>query len=143
MVPPEVGTFDIAPFLQDLCAAILEHGAGWNIRLLVDAGHRKVTLDYIVLVGLLVTELLTNCLRHASKGGNGRITVTSSGDKGTSITLIVSNEDSRPADPAMAASFAAEIETRLVTDLVNQLGAALEIHAENGLKVKVEIIDRT
>src|SRR3546814_3305330 len=65
MASRDLQTFDIAPFLEELSGHIIEGGATESVQLVIDACTLNVNLDFAIPLGLLVTELVTNSLKHA------------------------------------------------------------------------------
>ena len=142
MTSVAVETFDIEPFLHDLCDAVLANatdpGIGWR----VEPSGMKMTLDHAIPLGLLVTEILMNCLRHASTKENRRITLMLQHGVDAEMTLRISDESTDLETPALSASFRAALETRLVRDLLAQLGGQLNICSDGGLELKVTMLQR-
>ena len=85
-------TFDIAPFLDELSRNIVASGADRTVRLSVDVMPLMVTLDFAIPLGLVVTELVTNCLKHAFRQDNGRISVILHRNTKSEVVLIVSDD---------------------------------------------------
>ena len=75
MESADLRTFDIAPFLRELSANILRGGASDDVALTVEADTLEVGLDFAIPLGLLVTELLTNSLKHAFPDRKGAVSV--------------------------------------------------------------------
>jgi two-component sensor histidine kinase len=109
----------------------------------MDGRHRKLTLDYVVLMGLLMTELLTSYLSYASPNGPGRIVVTSAGSEGAGMTLFMTCDGATPVTSEQAADFTAALETALVMDLLYELGAELRISSDHGLRAELTIVEMT
>jgi len=61
-------TITIASFLRDLVDNVSEsHGAAADgINITVQAEPLSVHLDFAITIGLLITELLSNALKHAN-----------------------------------------------------------------------------
>ena len=92
-------TFDIAPFLDELSRNIVASGADRTVRLSVDVMPLMVTLDFAIPLGLVVTELVTNCLKHAFRQDNGRISVILHRNTKSEVVLIVSDDGGASVSP--------------------------------------------
>jgi two-component sensor histidine kinase len=80
-------TFNIARFLQELSSNILDSGAADNIDLAVRAVPLDVGLDFAIPLGLVVTGLVTNSLKHAFPHGSGNIAVILEQDTASSCPM--------------------------------------------------------
>lgn len=65
---------EFGDYLRALCANIAPHGEGVLIE--VDASTTTLPLDRAVPAGLIVNELVTNCLKYAFDSSGGTIQVT-------------------------------------------------------------------
>jgi PAS domain S-box-containing protein len=139
MTPVDVETFDVAPFLHELSDAIVANTLHREVAVEVDADHLEVVLAHVIPLGLLVTELLNNCLRHAAATGTGRIYIGMKAGAGMEMTLIVSADRVASGPAERPSAFMAGLETRFVRDLVSQLRAELDVRIENGLTIEVAI----
>ena len=92
----DLKTFDIAPFLHDLSDNIIASGASQGVEVSVESIPLKVGLDFAIPLGLLVTELITNALKHAFPAGRGRIDVVLKRNDPSGLALIV-NDDGKGA----------------------------------------------
>ncbi len=72
MTSADLQTFDLAPFLKELSENLLVAGATGDIEMEVEACTLSVGLDFAVPMGLIVTELLTNSLKHAFPDGKAK-----------------------------------------------------------------------
>jgi two-component sensor histidine kinase len=137
MTSDNLETFDIAPFLYKLCNNIMSDHVGDSIALYVKAIPLMVTLDVAIPLGLLVTELMTNCLKHAFPQGNGRISVTlhRRGTRGVALTV----SDDGPGSPeTMLPDFPkAGLGTKIVQGLVAQLDGVLTARYDHGLSTEI------
>ena len=86
----DLKTFDIAPFLNELSTNLV-HGASDRARLSVDAVPLDVGLDFAIPLGLLVTELVTNSLKHAFPDGEGDIDVVLGRAPEGDLVLVVAD----------------------------------------------------
>lgn len=94
----DLRNFDVYPFLmqllENLTSATRPH-AGFEVR----AKSIQVDLDFAIPLGLVVTELVTNSLKHAFVGQSGHILIKFDRDFEGNFTLIVSdNGIGVPAD---------------------------------------------
>ena len=87
----DLKTFDIAPFLENLTHNLVEAGFQQGVEMTVRSIPLAVGFDFAIPLGLLVTELVTNSLKHAFPGGVGKITVALDRNDDGKLTLIVSD----------------------------------------------------
>ena len=92
MGSPNLKTFDVAPFLDELSRNILDAGGIGPVAMSVAACRLDVNLDFAVPLGLLVTELVTNSLKHAFPNGTGTISVTLQKEADDVLALTVSDD---------------------------------------------------
>jgi two-component sensor histidine kinase len=88
----DLKTFDIAPFLEELSTNLVHAGAEQSVTLSVRAAPLEVGLDFAIPLGLLVTELVTNCLKHAFPDGSGTIEVTLDRGADKGLVLVVADD---------------------------------------------------
>jgi len=126
-------TFDVSPFLKELSENIMEGIGGRDISLSVQAIPLDVDLDFAIPLGLLVTELVTNSLKHAFPDGKGKIDVALNRLEDGTFALLVS-DDGTGYDIFEAAQKdrAAGLGTALIDGLVSQLKATIKVHRMNG-----------
>lgn len=120
-----LGGVVVRDYFTQLCESI---GASMirdpdHLVLEVDADATLVTADTSVSLGLVVTELVINCLKHAFPGGRpGRIVVRYRSD-GSGWTLRVTDNGVGP--PAPGEDSSAGLGTSIVTALAHQLRARI------------------
>ena len=85
----DLKTFNVAPFLEELSANIVEGGSGEGVKLSVRAIPLDVGLDFAIPLGLLVTELVTNALKHAFPTAEGAIDVVLEKADDGAISFVV------------------------------------------------------
>ena len=135
----DLQTFDFAPFLRELSANIVEGGADAEISLTVDAQPLVVGLDFAIPLGLLVTELVTNSLKHAFAAGKGEIAVTMTvGDDGA-VSLVVA-DNGRGYDTAQAAAAGPKgLGANIIKGLLAQLRGTMSVHNEGGARSEIRV----
>jgi len=138
MTSIDLKTFDVAPFLKELSANIMEGIGGRDIDLSVRAIPLDVGLDFAIPLGLLVTELVTNSLKHAFPDGKGQIEVVLDRRPDGAMVLVVSDNGSgydileTPQNEKGSG-----LGTTLIHGLVTQLRAIMSVHKMNGTNCEV------
>jgi two-component sensor histidine kinase len=122
-----LGDVELKPYFDQLCLSvgasmIRDHG---QLSLHVDCDDSAVNADTSISLGLIVTELVINSLKHAFPGGKkGRI-VVSYHAHGPNWTLAVA--DDGVGMPRDAASATPGLGTSIVEALANQLKARVQV----------------
>jgi two-component sensor histidine kinase/sensor domain CHASE-containing protein len=131
------GEVRFAAYLRDLTNHLLiAYGASASrVRLEVSVREEEeLGLDTAILLGLLISELVSNCLKHAFPGGSAgviRIALERTGPE--SLRLEVGDDGvGLPADCDPAAS--SSMGLLLVRLFAKQLEAAMEIQREGGTR---------
>ena len=129
---------ELEPYLAQLCASI---GAS----MIHDRDHLTLTTavdpvsidgDLSVSMGLVVTELVINALKHAFPDGRDGHVIVDYAATGADWTLSVSDDGIGMADDAEASK--AGLGTRIVQALAKQLGAEIAIeNAAPGTRVSL------
>ena len=126
-----LGEVELRPYFTDLCQSI---GASMirdhkQLSLKVSADDSVTSADVSVSLGLIVTELVINALKHAFPGRrNGKIVVDYR-SRGPDWTLSVGdNGVGMPADPASAKP---GLGTSIVEALAKQLDARVRVSGAN------------
>ncbi|MBK5264020.1 MAG: sensor histidine kinase [Alphaproteobacteria bacterium] len=140
MTSHDLQTFDIAPFLKELSRHIIEGGAEGGIALTIDACTLAVNLDFAIPLGLLVTELVTNSLKHAFPDGKGNVAVTLAlNEKGGEVVLTVADDGCASLPTGVKKLYKTGLGTRIVKGLVQQLNGKMEIRREGGMITKITL----
>jgi two-component sensor histidine kinase len=135
-------SFDIAPFLRELSANIVEGGAERGINLSVAAIPLDVGLDFAIPLGLLVTELVTNALKHAFPDGTGNVSVILERGGYGEIVLVVSDDGRGMAvGNASSSSSKAGLGTGIIAGLVAQLEGTMTTQSENGTRIEIRVAE--
>ena len=132
-------TFDVAPFLQEISSNIIEGSARENINLSVRAIPLDVGLDFAIPLGLLVTELVTNSLKHAFPDGKGRIDVVLNRSEDGTVTLVVSDDGRGYGIADTVSSEQKGLGARIISGVVAQLRATMTVRNSNGTHSEINI----
>lgn len=127
-------TFDIAPFLKELSANILQSGDHAGVALSVEACPLDVGLDFAIPLGLLVTELITNSLKHAFPRDAGAISLVLRRDPGGEVVLTVADDGRGLAETGVGAP---GLGVSLLRGLVAQLEGTMVVTSEGGMKTEI------
>ncbi|MGO9390540.1 sensor histidine kinase [Rhodoblastus sp.] len=136
----DLKTFDIAQFLKVLSKNIIESGVHDDVEITVQSIPLAVGLDFAIPLGLLVTELVTNSLKHAFPDGTGDISVVLQRRDGDKIALIVA-DNGQPTESGKSAPFASQPGRgiNIITGLVAELQGAIAIETRNGTRTEIVI----
>jgi two-component sensor histidine kinase len=140
MQSADLKTFDIAPFLRDLVKNVIDSGSYRGVNVSVQSIPLAVGLDFAIPLGLLVTELLTNSLKHAFPDGAGNVSIVLERSEGDKITLIVA-DNGRLSESAQLDPFATKpgFGINIITGLVAQLKGALVMQNVNGARTEINL----
>jgi len=129
----DLKTFDVSPFLKELSENIIEGIGGRDISLSVTAMPLYVGLDFAIPLGLLVTELVTNSLKHAFPDGKGRIEVVlERRADGTMVLIVSDNGTGYELLEGARNEKVPGLGTTLIDGLVSQLKAVINVRRMNG-----------
>jgi PAS domain S-box-containing protein len=132
----DLETFAIAPFLQELSTHLLEGFGGGGVALTVRAPALKVDLDFAIPLGLLVTELVTNAIKHAFPDGRGAIEVALDAAEPGWLNLTVADDGAGyAADERREGSLGASI----IDGLVHQLKGTVAVTTGPGTRCVVRL----
>ncbi len=137
MASANLETFNLAPFLHELCGNIAGASGQDGVALSLDVMDQEVTLDVGIPFGLIVTELVTNALKHAFPQGKGGISVTFQHNYSGEACLIVSDTGDKPFDFEERAAESSSLGHTILSGLVAQLGATMKSYFDNGFKTEI------
>ncbi len=127
-------------YLQDLFKGVLASSSATpgQIQLDLDTEDIPLSLDMAIPFGLLVNELLCNCLKHGFPGGRrGRVAISI--QRVAEAVRLVCRDDGvgLPAnfDPAASRSMG----LKLAESLARQLGGTLHFTTDNGCRIEAEL----
>ena len=135
----DLARIDFGEYLQGLVADLLAaYSAGERVRVDIEADALHLPVDQAIPCGLIVNELLTNCLKHAFPDGRaGRVTISvrQLADGSRALSVV----DDGPGIPrATVTGGSASMGLRLVQDLAQQLGGDVTIESKGGTRVQVK-----
>ena len=124
-----LGEVELAPYFVQLCKSI---GASMihdptRVTLRVEADASATSADVSVSLGLIVTELVINALKHAFPGGRSGAIVVGYSSHGPNWTLSV--RDDGVGMPKDAASATPGQGTSIVEALAKQLHARIQVES--------------
>jgi PAS domain S-box-containing protein len=131
---------DIGEYLHNISTSVWRSLSmrGSSIRLVSEVCHGvSINIDQAISLGLIVTELVSNCVKHAfpehSKDGVIRLRVAKEAD-----VLQIEVADNGIGMPPQAAS-SGSLGMQLVHGLCRQLGATLNILTDQGTTVTIRL----
>ncbi|MBE7210787.1 MAG: GAF domain-containing protein [Gluconacetobacter diazotrophicus] len=121
-----VGEIALNDFLQELCARLRRQAEG--ARISCDAAPLALPAERAIAAGLLVTELVTDSMKHAAPGAAVDLAlVLDAGDDFFTLSIA----DRTPRAPASASDPAhPELGRRMIDSLARQLRATLSSRAD-------------
>jgi two-component sensor histidine kinase len=155
----DLKTFDVVPFLDELSRNIMEGGGTGGVTIDVRACTLQVGLDFAVPLGLVVTELVTNSLKHAFPDGVGSISVTlkqepqpqpagqedagldhaaQPGRRDALVLIVSDNGIGIPAGDGPA-QFSGGVGSRIINNLVAQLEGEMTVRIDNGTTTEIRL----
>ena len=137
----DIQRVDLCAFMTELCQSTL---AGLSdpsqaVSLDIDIPPFMISTDRAIPIALLVTEAMTNSLKHAFPDGRrGRISVSFTPDGAESGTLTVADDGVGLSPDARAAG---GIGLQLIEAFANQIDAGATIEGPPGTVIRVTIGD--
>ncbi len=131
----DLATVDFENYLNCLisASAASQVDTTRDISMSVDAKDITLDMDRSILCGLLVSELVSNSLKHAFKGrSRGKIAVTVTKDAGKQRHVLCVQDDGTGLPEQIHVEAASTLGLRLVAMFARQLGAELVIIRKSG-----------
>jgi two-component sensor histidine kinase len=130
-------TFDIEPFLKELSENLVS-GAGDNVQVSVRAIPLETGLDFAIPLGLLVTELVTNSLKHAFPEGQGTISVELEHDDAEGGVRLVVRDNGR-GQPIETPQPRRGLGATIIKGLVRQLRGSIALSNDHGARTEIHV----
>ena len=124
-------------YVQELVEQIRRShtNASRRVEICVEVDNTTLRVDAAIPYGMMINELVSNCIEHAFPDGEGgRVTVTFRGSKGRHLE-VVDNGIGLP--PGMDPQRSDTLGLTLVRELAGQLRADLQIDTSDGTRVTV------
>jgi PAS domain S-box-containing protein len=139
MESPDLQTFDIVPFLEQLSRNIVGGVGNGGVSMEVKTCNLKIGLDFAVPLGLLVTELVTNSFKHAMfPAGEGLIRVQLQEEPGDSLYLSVS-DNGQGHNAGQGGGAKAGMGTSIIRSLVAQLEGVMDVKTNSGTMTEIRM----
>jgi two-component sensor histidine kinase len=116
----DVGTVALDRYLIELCQGIAAASSSPDRALVVDADPLIIYTDMAVPLALIVNELITNAIRHATLGERDAVRVSL---RACQEHFSISVSD--PGDGPVATEVHAGLGTRIIETLARQISAAV------------------
>jgi PAS domain S-box-containing protein len=112
-------------------------GVGGNVRLEKEIGPIRLNLDSVIPLGLLVTELVSNSMKHAFHGiSDGKVRVSFNKTDDGRLELIV-NDNGIGIPDTVDFTKPASMGLELVSTFVENLDGELEVRKEHGTHIRI------
>ena len=128
-----VSEIDVGEYLKSISSKLQIIQGTSEIEIHVDSENIILDVEKALLIGLVVSELVGNAIKHgfANRKG-GKINITFSREKDTHILLVLNNGKKIPANVLDSST---GLGVSLVKTFVNQLNGKVEVTQKNGFKV--------
>lgn len=140
MLSDDLETLDIAPFLRELVdgMAVSFDLARSGIAVSVAAAPVRVNLDFATPIGLIVTELVINTVKHAQGATALAIEFRQEPDGGARL-VVRDNAPLPDGDGASPAPGASGTGSRIVDSLTRQLRGRMTVSYDHGRCIEVSM----
>lgn len=139
MATTDFATFDLSSFLNELVENLAEGSGSSKVALSVSADPLTVGLDFAIPFGLLVTELVTNALKHAFPAGVGAIHVQVTNIGEGEVILLVKDDGCGANASASAGSTGSGLGKNIITSMARQLQGDVTYSYDDGTRVEVRV----
>jgi len=134
----DLASVDCGEYLRALVPELMDfYGAGERIAVHIDSEPVLLDIDQAIPCGLVVNELLTNCLKHGfpdGRSGTVRIRLRRLSDGGRELSVT---DDGVGIPQGQEWHRPGSLGLRLVRDLTRQLDGRVEIESDGGASVRI------
>ncbi len=117
----DLRTFYVSPFLTELVDNLAAASVSQLVSFEVNSDRIKVDLDFAIPLGLIVTELVTNALKHAFCGRSGKININLTKDEDGKLTLTIADDGIGRPTKVDAEAGKAGLGMQIVAGLLSQI----------------------
>lgn len=142
---PDLAGIDLAAYVRTLVADLLRayRLAAANVVVRTEVDVPGVDVDQAMAIGLILNELIANCLKHAFPGGRpGAITIAASRTRGGAFVLVV-GDDGVGLPPELDPASSHSMGLQIVSALAAQLGGTLAWRRSPGTAVTLIVPGRS
>ena len=135
---------DLALYLRELAiqAFRAQASCGTVIELKLDLAPVTVSMDKATPCGLMVNELISNCLKHGFPDGrSGEVVLVLKLIEDTNQALLSVSDNGIGLPPDFESKRESSLGLQLASDLARQIGGALEIQAGSVFSVAFPVTD--
>lgn len=111
-----------------------------HVQVIVNAIDARISVDRMMTLMLLVTEVLTNSIKHAFEAGQaGEVRLTLERVKDETLRLTISDNGKGMAEqPVSATNRPIGLGTTIIKGFAAQLGGTLKVDGSNGVRTVVD-----
>ncbi|HYB99796.1 MAG TPA: histidine kinase dimerization/phosphoacceptor domain -containing protein [Candidatus Limnocylindrales bacterium] len=132
----DLARVDIGEYLENLSRQIARYLGRLDCKVEISCDFDEVAVDVAIPCGLIVNELVTNCIQHAFPDGRaGTVSVWFTAAEDERILIV--SDDGVGLDPDVDLDSGATLGIKLVRALADQLGGRLEILNDGGATFRV------
>ena len=137
---PNLASLSVPAYLKDVVEGAVNSSSvrSSSLDLQFSSDEIQINLDFAIPMGLLVNELVSNCLKHGLEAGKrGLIKVALVRADGAVKLTVEDNGRGFPADFDLEKT--KSMGLKLATSLAQRLGGQLKFTSENGCKVESKL----
>ncbi|HYC57038.1 MAG TPA: histidine kinase dimerization/phosphoacceptor domain -containing protein [Candidatus Binatia bacterium] len=132
----DLARVNIGEYLENLSRQIARYLGRLDCRVEIACDFQEVPVDVAIPCGLIVNELVTNCIQHAFPDGRaGTVSIWFTASKGQRVLIV--SDDGVGVSPDVDLESGATLGLKLVRALSDQLGGRLEIINDNGATFRI------
>lgn len=127
----------LGQYLEELCGDLIDATGARGVRCAVDVpADVRLDIDMLMTLSLLVTEVVTNSLKHAFVGRNaGTIRLAIERLEPGRLRMTIADDGRGMPDDANPSGKG--LGTRIVQGLASQLGGDIETVSDNGVTIRI------